>query len=111
MQGQLGASGTEGLAYSDFTRPLHGLGEGKGRRIDGERQTRQQEGDREEAAGLFERAKERYRRSQNVQALGAVSIQSGLLNVSDGSSDRGLVEVQLVLDEARQRAEQEEESP
>jgi tetratricopeptide (TPR) repeat protein len=65
-------------------------------------------GDREEAAGLFERAKERYRRTQNVQALGAVRIQSGLLNVSDGSSDRGLVELQQVLDEARSRRDQDQ---
>ena len=65
-------------------------------------------GNREEAAGLFERAKERYRRSQNVQALGAVRIQSGLLNVSDGSSDRGLVELQQVLDEARLRRDQDQ---
>ena len=65
-------------------------------------------GDREEAAGLFERAKERYRRTQNVQALGAVRIQSGLLNVSEGSSHRGLVELQQVLDEARSRRDQDQ---
>jgi tetratricopeptide (TPR) repeat protein len=65
-------------------------------------------GDREEAAGLFERAKERYRRRQNVQALGAVRIQSGLLNVSEGSSERGLVELQQVLDEARSRRDQDQ---
>mgnify|MGYP003576702115 FL=1 len=66
-------------------------------------------GDREEAAGLFERAKERYRRTRNVQALGKVRIQSGLLNVSDGSSsDRGLVELQQVLDEARSRRDQDQ---
>ena len=65
-------------------------------------------GDREEAAGLFDRAKERYRRSQNVQALGTVRIQSGLLNVSDGSPDRGLVELQQVLDDARSRRDQDQ---
>ena len=65
-------------------------------------------GDREEAAGLLERAKERYRRSQNVQALGAVRIQSGLLIVSDGSPDRGLVELQQVLDDARSRRDQDQ---
>jgi tetratricopeptide (TPR) repeat protein len=45
---------------------------------------------------------------QNVQALGAVRIQSGLLNVSEGSSDRGLVELQQVLDEARSRRDQDQ---
>ena len=65
-------------------------------------------GDREEAAVLFERAKERYRRSQNAQALGAVRIQSGLLNVSDGWPDRGLVELQQVLDDARSRRDQDQ---
>ena len=65
-------------------------------------------GDREEAAGLFERAKERYRRMHNVQGLGAVRIQSSLLNVSEGSSDGGLVELQQVLDEARSRRDQDQ---
>ena len=62
----------------------------------------------EEAARLFDRAKERYRRLQNVQALGLVTIQSGLLKVSDGSPDTGLRELQQVLDDARSRRDQEQ---
>jgi len=57
----------------------------------------------EEAGPLFERAKERYRRSRNVQALGLVTIQSGLLKVRDGLADAGLHEIQQVLDAARAR--------
>lgn len=60
-------------------------------------------GDREKAATLFGQAKERYRRSQNVQALGSVTLQSGLLKVSDDSSEEGLHEIQQVLDAARSR--------
>jgi len=65
-------------------------------------------GDREEAATLFERAKQRYQRSHNAQALGSVKLQSGLLKVSDGSSDEGLREIEQVVDEARARHEQEQ---
>ncbi len=65
-------------------------------------------GDREEAAALFERAKERYRRSQNAQALGRVRLQSGLLKVSDGLADEGLREIQQVLDDAHKRGDQEQ---
>jgi tetratricopeptide (TPR) repeat protein len=63
-------------------------------------------GVREEAATLFERAKQRYQRSHNAQALGSVKLQSGLLKVSDGSSDEGLREIEQVLDEARARHDQ-----
>ena len=62
----------------------------------------------DEAGPLFERAKERYRRSKNVQALGSVTIQSGLLKVSDGSTDAGLREIQQVLDDARARRDHEQ---
>ena len=62
----------------------------------------------EEAGPLFERAKERYRRSKNVQALGLVRIQSGLLKVSEGSADEGLQEIQQVLDDARARRDHEQ---
>jgi tetratricopeptide (TPR) repeat protein len=65
-------------------------------------------GDREEAATLFARAKERYRRAQNVQALGSATLQSGLLKVSDGSSEEGLREIEQVLDDARGRHDQEQ---
>jgi tetratricopeptide (TPR) repeat protein len=65
-------------------------------------------GDRDEAASLFERAKERYRRAQNVQALGLVTLQSGLLKVSDGPSDEGLRELERTLEAARQRRDEEQ---
>jgi tetratricopeptide (TPR) repeat protein len=65
-------------------------------------------GAREDAAPLFEQAKERYRRSRNVQALGSVRIQSGLLKSSDGSVDTGLREIQQALDDARSRRDDEQ---
>lgn len=65
-------------------------------------------GDREGAATLFAQAKERYRRSQNVQALGSVTLQSGLLKISDASSEEGLREIQQVLDDARARRDHEQ---
>lgn len=64
-------------------------------------------GEREEAATLFARAKERYRRAQNVQALGSVALQSGLLKVSDGSPEEGLREIEQVLEAAAARHDQE----
>lgn len=65
-------------------------------------------GDREKAAVLLDQAKERYRRSQNLQALGAVTIQSGLLKVNDGAPDQGLSELRQVLSDARSRHDQEQ---
>jgi tetratricopeptide (TPR) repeat protein len=65
-------------------------------------------GDRNEAASLFERAKERYGRAHNVQALGLVTLQSGLLKVSDGPSDEGLREIERTLEAARRRGDEEQ---
>ena len=65
-------------------------------------------GSREEAATLFERAKERYRRSHNIQALGSVTLQAGLLKVSDASSEEGLQDIEQVLNEARTRRDHEQ---
>ena len=65
-------------------------------------------GPREEAASLFEQAKQRYRRAQNVQALGSVMLQSGLLTVSDASPDEGFREMEQVLDAARTRRDHEQ---
>ena len=62
----------------------------------------------EDAVGRFEQAKERYRRSRNVETLGSVRIQSGLLKVSDGSVDTGLREIQQVRDDAHARRDQEQ---
>ena len=64
-------------------------------------------GDREEAAPLFERAMERYRRSQNIQAVGLVALQLGLLKVSETSSDEGIREIRQVLEDARARRDHE----
>jgi tetratricopeptide (TPR) repeat protein len=63
-------------------------------------------GDRKEAAALLQQAQERYRRSKHVQALGSVTLQAGLLKVSDDSPDEGLREIQQVLDDARARRDQ-----
>lgn len=65
-------------------------------------------GAREEAATLFERAKQRYQRSHHARALGSVELQSGLLKVSDGSSEEGLREIEQVLEDARTRRDQEQ---
>ena len=65
-------------------------------------------GARKEAAALFEQAQERYRRSKNVQSLGLVTLQAGLLRISDGSPDEGLRQIQQVLDDARARRDQEQ---
>ena len=65
-------------------------------------------GSREEAAPRFEQAKEQYRRLHNERALGAVMLQSGLLKVSDGSSEGGLHEIQQVLDAAQARRDDEQ---
>ena len=65
-------------------------------------------GSREEAANLFEHAKERYRRAQNVRALGSVMLRSALLKVSDASPDEGFHEMEQVLDAARMRGDQEQ---
>lgn len=65
-------------------------------------------GDRDEAASLFERAKERYGRAHNVQALGLVTLQSGLLKVSDGPSDEGLREIERTFEAARRRGDEEQ---
>ena len=65
-------------------------------------------GDREKAAVLFDQAKERYRRSQNVEALGRVTLQAGLLKVSDGSPEHGLREIQQVVDDARAKRDHEQ---
>jgi tetratricopeptide (TPR) repeat protein len=65
-------------------------------------------GSREEAASRFEEAKEHYRRLHNERALGAVMLQSGLLKVSDDSSEDGLHEIQQVLDAARARGDDEQ---
>ncbi|HEX6532613.1 MAG TPA: hypothetical protein VF019_08310 [Nitrospira sp.] len=65
-------------------------------------------GTREEAAVLLEQAREQYRRSKNIQALGSVTLQAGLLKVSDGSPDEGLREIQQVLDDARARRDYEQ---
>jgi tetratricopeptide (TPR) repeat protein len=65
-------------------------------------------GAREEAATLFEQAKQRYQRSHRAQELGAVRLQSGLLKVSDGSSDEGLSEIEQVLKDARTRRDEEQ---
>jgi tetratricopeptide (TPR) repeat protein len=65
-------------------------------------------GDRDEAASLFERAKERYRRAHNDQALGLATLQSGLLKVSDGPSVEGLHEIERTLDAARRRRDEEQ---
>jgi tetratricopeptide (TPR) repeat protein len=65
-------------------------------------------GAREEAAVLLEQAREQYRRSKNVQALGSVTLQAGLLKVSDDSPDEGLREIQQVLDDARARRDYEQ---
>ncbi|HKY72960.1 MAG TPA: tetratricopeptide repeat protein [Nitrospira sp.] len=65
-------------------------------------------GDRDDAAALFERAKERYGRAHNVQALGLVTLQAGLLKVSDGPSDEGLREIERTLEAARQRRDEEQ---
>jgi tetratricopeptide (TPR) repeat protein len=64
-------------------------------------------GAREQAATLFQRAKERYRRAQNVQALESVTVQSGLLKVSDGTPEEGLHELQQVVEDAGARHDQE----
>ena len=65
-------------------------------------------GDRHEAAGLLERAKERYRRAQDRRALGAATLEAGLLKVSDGPSDDGLRDIEHVRDEARARQDQDQ---
>jgi tetratricopeptide (TPR) repeat protein len=65
-------------------------------------------GNADEAGPLFERAKERYRRAHNVQALESVMLQSGLLKVREASSDEGLHEIRQVLDEARTRKDREQ---
>jgi tetratricopeptide (TPR) repeat protein len=65
-------------------------------------------GSREEGAALFQQAQEQYRRSKNVQALGSVRLQAGLLKVSDGSPDAGRREIQEVLDDARARGDHEQ---
>lgn len=65
-------------------------------------------GSREEAASLFEQAKERYRRAQNVRALGSVMLRSALLKVSDASPDEGFREMEQVLDIARTRGDEEQ---
>lgn len=65
-------------------------------------------GSREQAASLFEQAKERYRRAQNVRALGSVTLRSALLKVSDASPDEGFHEMEQVLDAARLRGDQEQ---
>jgi len=62
----------------------------------------------EEAGPLFDRAKERYRRSKNGHALGLVTIQLGLLKVRDGRADAGLHEIQEMLDGARTRHDHEQ---
>jgi tetratricopeptide (TPR) repeat protein len=64
-------------------------------------------GAREQAATLFQRAKERYRRAQNVQALESVTVQSGLLKVSDGTPEEGLHEIRQVVEDAGARHDQE----
>ena len=65
-------------------------------------------GNREEAAALFEQAQKRYRRSKNVQALESVTLQAGLLKITDGLPDEGLREIQQVLDDARARRDHEQ---
>jgi tetratricopeptide (TPR) repeat protein len=65
-------------------------------------------GDREKAAVLFDQAKQRYRRSQHIQALRAVTIQSGLLKVNDGAPDQGLSELRQILNDARSGRDQEQ---
>jgi tetratricopeptide (TPR) repeat protein len=65
-------------------------------------------GDREEAASLFARAKERYRGARNVHALGSVALQSGLLKVSDETPEEGLREIKQVLLDAGARHDQEQ---
>jgi tetratricopeptide (TPR) repeat protein len=57
---------------------------------------------------LFEQAQERYRRSKNVQALGLVTLQAGLLKVTDESPDEGLRQIQQVLDDARARGDHDQ---
>jgi tetratricopeptide (TPR) repeat protein len=65
-------------------------------------------GSTEEAASRFEQAKDRYRRLHNEQALGAVMIKSGLLKISDSSSEEGLHELQQVLNGAQTRRDHEQ---
>jgi tetratricopeptide (TPR) repeat protein len=65
-------------------------------------------GARDDAAALLEQAQERYRQSKNVQALGSVTLQAGLLTIADASSDDGFREIQQVLDDARARRDDEQ---
>jgi tetratricopeptide (TPR) repeat protein len=66
------------------------------------------EGLREEAGRLLDRAAERYSRSGNLQALGWVKIHSGLLKVSDESSE-AIGQIEQVLNDAKERRDDEQE--
>jgi tetratricopeptide (TPR) repeat protein len=61
-----------------------------------------------EAGNRFEQAKDRYRRSHNARALGAVMLHSGLLKISDASSEEGLHEIEQALNDARSRRDDEQ---
>ncbi|HET7909834.1 MAG TPA: tetratricopeptide repeat protein [Nitrospira sp.] len=65
-------------------------------------------GNRQQGAELLQQAQERYRRSKNGQALGSVTLQAGILKVTDGSPDEGLREIQQVVDDARARGDHDQ---
>jgi tetratricopeptide (TPR) repeat protein len=62
-------------------------------------------GSRAEAGRLFERAMDHYGRSRNVQGLGLVRIQLGLMRISDGLSEEGFRFLQQALEDAQNHHE------
>jgi len=65
-------------------------------------------GSREEAGRLFERAMDRYSRSRNVQGVVLARIQLGLLRISDGLTEEGLLFLEQALKEARNRQDNDQ---